>query len=159
MDQFNRLLEAVGATAHGRTIALTLVVLAVGLILARLVLGVVAERKVGDAMPRRSADAHNAAQLSEAERLASNGDYTAAAHVLFALVLSTGSARGEFRFHPSKTSGDYAREIRRRATRWLQPFQAFRRRYDRVIYGNTGCSVDEYQALLNDVQVMLGSTS
>lgn len=155
-DHVDRLLDAVGASPYGRTIALTLVVLAVGLIVARVMLGVVAERKAGDLVPRRSVDAQNIAQLSEAERLAANGEYTAAAHVLFAIVLSTGSARGEFRFHPSKTSGDYAREIRRRATRWLDPFQNFRRRYDRVIYGDTVCSVDEYRALLTDVQSMLG---
>lgn len=159
VDQLNRLIDAVGATTYGRTIALTLVALAVGLIIARLVLGVVAERQIGGAKPRRNTDAQNSAQLSEAERLASQGEYTAAAHVLFALVLSTGSARGEFRFHPSKTSGDYAREIRRRATRWLHPFQNFRQRYDRVIYGDTVCSVDEYQALLKDVRSMLGGTS
>lgn len=156
IDQVNRLLDVVGATAYGRIITITLVVLAAGLVLARLALGVVAERRAGSFTQRHSADVESTARLSEAEQLAAKGDFTAAAHVLFAIVLSTGNARGEFRFHPSKTSGDYAREIRRQATRWLHPFQNFRQRYDRVIYGDTVCSADEYQALLTEVYSMLG---
>ncbi len=154
-DQVQRLFEAVSAVQYGRIIVTILVILAVGIVVARLVLGIVAERKAGDADKNAGTSTQRAAQLADAERLAVNGEYTAAAHVLFAVVLATGSARGEFRVHPSKTLGDYAREIRRRATGWQQPFAAFRHRFDRAMYGNTACSADDYQGLLAAVQAML----
>ncbi len=155
VDQFERLFEAVSEVPFGRTVVIVLVILAVALVLARLLMGIVAERKAGNSDNRAAASTRRTAQLADAERLASNGEYTAAAHVLFAVVLAAGGARGEFRVHPSKTLGDYAREIRRRATGWQQPFAAFRHRFDRAMYGDAACSAEDYQGLLTDVQAML----
>jgi hypothetical protein len=155
VDQFARLFDAVSEVPFGRTVVIVLVILAVALVLARLVMGIVAERNAGHTDSRQGASTQRAAQLADAERLAANGEYTAAAHLLFAVVLAAGSARGEFRVHPSKTLGDYAREIRRRATAWQQPFAAFRHRFDRAMYRDTACSAEDYQALLTDVQAML----
>ena len=154
-DLFERLFEAVSDVPFGRTIVIVLVILAVALVLARLAMGIVAERNAGPADGRQGTSTQRAAQLADAERLAVNGEYTAAAHLLFAVVLAVGSARGEFRVHPSKTLGDYAREIRRRATGWQQPFAAFRHRFDRAMYGDAACSAEDYQGLLTDVQAML----
>ena len=156
-EQLRRLFEAMEGVPYGRIIVSVLVALAVAITIARLVMGIVAERRAGDANRQSGATAKRAAQLSDAERLAASGEYTAAAHVLFAVVLAAGSARGEFRVHPSKTLGDYARDIRKRATGWYQPFSAFRSRFDRVMYGDTACSADDYQRLLSDVRAMLAN--
>ena len=157
LDQFGRLLEAVGSVPFGRTVFLAVLLLAVGLVVARLVMGIAAERR--SAVSRQGvADARSeSAQLGAAQQLAADGDYLAAAHVLFAVLVATGGARGEFRVHPSKTSGDYVRDIRRKSTRWLHPFQQFRQRYDRVIYGKATCTAEDYEALLRDVQTMLSA--
>jgi Domain of unknown function (DUF4129) len=156
LDQLRALLEGTTRLPYGRAVVIALVVIAVGLVIARVVMGIRAERAVGAGRSVGATSAENSAQIAAAERLAAEGDYTAAAHVLFACILATGSARGEFRFHPSKTSGDYARELRRRATTWLSPFQEFRARYDRVIYGDAICSPDDYRVLLQQAQQMVG---
>ncbi len=154
-DQLQHLFDVTSSVPYGRTIVTVLVILAVGIVVARLVLGIVAEGQRGDAREREGALTHRAAQLADAERLALRGEYTAAAHLLFAVVLSTGSARGAFREHPSKTLGDYAREIRRGGTGWQQPFAAFRHRFDHAMYGNTACNAEDYQGMLAAVQTML----
>jgi hypothetical protein len=49
-------------------------------------------------------------------------------------------ARGErMRLDPSKTSGDYARELRARGSSAYQPFRAFARRFDVGVYGHGRC--------------------
>ncbi|HVK85962.1 MAG TPA: DUF4129 domain-containing protein [Kofleriaceae bacterium] len=95
------------------------------------------------AAPGRRADAWH-----EAERLAAAGDHTAAAHALCEALLLSCAARGELRLHPSKTTGDYARELRRRPAPSAAGFQRFRARYDRVLYDLQRCSPEEYAALL-----------
>lgn len=92
---------------------------------------------------------------TDAERLARAGEFTAAAHALYGALLARLAAGGEVRVHPSKTAGDYARELRRRASRAQPAFQAFRARYDRVIYGTGRCSADEFAALLLDARPLL----
>ncbi|MCC6241808.1 MAG: DUF4129 domain-containing protein [Gemmatimonadaceae bacterium] len=154
-DQLRALVDAISHTEYGRPVVLVLVAVLVVLVLARVVIGIRAEREVGARRVVGPTAVENQAQLAAAERLAAAGEYTAAAHVLFACVLATGSARGEFRFHPSKTSGDYARDLRRRAAAWLAPFQDFRARYDRVIYGDAVCSAEDYRVLLQKAQQMV----
>jgi hypothetical protein len=49
-------------------------------------------------------------------------------------------ARSEhLRLDPSKTSGDYARELRTRGSSSHAPFRAFGRRFDVAVYGHGGC--------------------
>lgn len=91
----------------------------------------------------------------EAERLAAIGDFTAAAHALCAALLASCAARGELRLHPSKTTGDYARELRRRPAPSAAGFQRFRARYDRVIFDLQRCTPEEYAALLAEAQPII----
>jgi len=80
------------------------------------------------------------------------GRHTEAAHSLFAAVLQLLAARGEVRPHPSKTAGDYARELRLAGSPRARAFQAFRARYDRIIYGTGMCTPEEYAALLGEAR-------
>ena len=95
--------------------------------------------------------------IAEAERLAAAGDYTAAAHALYAGLVGALASRGLVRRHASKTSGDYARELRRRGVPEHRAFEPFRRRYDRVLYRELVCTADEYAALLTDARRALAA--
>jgi hypothetical protein len=91
---------------------------------------------------------------SEAERLAANGEYTAAAHALYQAVLRRLAGAERIRVHSSKTSGDYWRELRRRGSPAAAPFRLFGRRFDRVIFGVRECSRDEFEAMLREANAV-----
>jgi hypothetical protein len=98
--------------------------------------------------PRRAAAAAAAA-----------GDYAAAAHHLYAAVLAALAARALVRLHPSKTAGDYARDLRAPArgraraapaddrTAAARAYAAFARGYEAVVYGPTVPDRARYEAL------------
>ncbi len=90
------------------------------------------------------ADAWSAAQL-----LAARGDYTAAAHALYAALLDAGAREEQLKLHPSKTAGDYVREARRSSSPIFPSFRDFARAYEIVIYGIGMCDRDRYERLLS----------
>lgn len=155
VDRLSELLQLVDSTGYGRVVTIAALVLVVGLIIIRVAIGISADRALRSEPGGRRLAAGGATMLSDAERLAAGGDHTAAAHVLFAALLAAIAARGEVRLHPSKTTGDYARELRRRSAASLRPFQAFRSRYDRVIYGDMRCSADDYAMLLREARALV----
>jgi hypothetical protein len=155
IDRVVELFQLVDGTGYGRAVTIAALMLVVGLILVRVAIGISAERALRGEPGGRRVAAGGTAMLSDAERLAAGGDHTAAAHVLFAALLAACAARGEIRLHPSKTTGDYARELRRRNAASLRPFQAFRSRYDRVIYGDLRCSADDYAMLLREARALI----
>ena len=155
-DLLDALFTSVRGAPYGREITIAVVGLLVALVVARIVIGVRAERALVAARVPRKATVADLTALADAERLAQAGEFTAAAHALFAALLRACAARGEIRLHPSKTTGDYARELRRRSMPSLRPFQSFRSRYDRVIYGDMQCSADDYAALATDARQLLG---
>jgi hypothetical protein len=156
---FDRLLsgffDQFRGSATGRIVTIALVVLLVALIVARFVVAVRAAREEAEAGDLRVRRAGASDPWNDAERFASAGRFTEAAHALFAALLSAFASRGEVRLHASKTAGDYARELRRRDSPAQSGFQAFRRRYDRVIYGQGECNAVDYAALLHDAQPLL----
>ena len=154
-DVLDALFTAVRGATYGREVTIAVVILLIGLVVARIVIGVRAERALVAARVPRKATVADLTALADAERLAQAGDFTAAAHALFGALLRACAARGEVRLHPSKTTGDYARELRRRNTPSLRPFQSFRSRYDRVIYGDMQCSAGDYAALSSDARALL----
>jgi len=83
-----------------------------------------------------------------AEAFAARGDFTAAAHALYLALLEAGARRGELRIHPSKTVGDYVRELRARSSAMLTRFRDFGRSYERVVYGHGQCDRQRYEGLL-----------
>lgn len=82
-----------------------------------------------------------------AQRLAAEGRYTEAAHALYRALLEAGARRGELRLHPSKTAGDYVRELRARSSAMLGRFRDFARSYDVVIYGTGACDRERFERL------------
>lgn len=155
LERVEAVLEALRASDVARYLTIgALVVLGV-LIIARIVLGVRDEELVRSGRTRERTTETGGASIAEAERLAAAGDFTAAAHALFAALLAMGAARGEIRLHPSKTTGDYARELRRKNASWQSAFAQFRSRYDRVIYGDVSCSPSDYEWLAREARSAL----
>ena len=84
---------------------------------------------------------------STPQQHAANGDFTAAAHALYAALLATIARRGLVRLHPSKTAGDYARELRGRSASGFTLFRDFARAYDVVVYGTGVCDRERWERL------------
>lgn len=82
-----------------------------------------------------------------AQTLAASGDYTSAAHALYAAMLESAARQHEIRLHPSKTVGDYMRELRTRSSSLFGRFREFGRSYEVVIYGIGRCDAERYQQL------------
>jgi hypothetical protein len=90
----------------------------------------------------RGQDAWTAAQ-----ELAAAGDFTGAAHALYVALLGSLAKRDLLRLHPSKTIGDYLRELRRRPSAPAQTMVEFARTYELVAYGLRPCDADRYDRL------------
>ena len=82
-----------------------------------------------------------------AQHLAAEGQFTDAAHALYRALLEATARQGEIRLHPSKTIGDYARELRARSSRLFARFRDFARSYEVVIYGLGECDRERYERL------------
>jgi hypothetical protein len=95
---------------------------------------------------------------AEAERLAATGAYLDAAHALYRGLLESLAQRDSLRLHPSKTTGDYVRELRSRGSASHSGFRQFARRYDRVLFGDHACDATTYAALRDDA-LRLASTN
>lgn len=144
------LYDAVRGIPGGKTTALTIIALVLLLILGRLYL---AAKWNDDALFRRKPGSLRALRSdpwAEAESLAAAGDYMGAAHALYQAVIRRLAATERIRPHSSKTSGDYARELRRRGSPLAIPFQTFGRRFDRVVFGAGVCTEEDYAAMRRD---------
>lgn len=95
----------------------------------------------------RSAEAGDPWAL--AQRLAMEGRYTEAAHALYGALLARVAARVPLRLHPSKTAGDYARDLRDAAPAVYGPFREFARSYEVVIYGLGACDRPRFDGLVD----------
>ena len=85
-----------------------------------------------------------------ADALSGEGRYEDAAHALYRGVMQAIGQRERLRLDPAKTSGDYARELRRRGAPSLPSFRAFVARFDVVVYGHRpadAVALEELQAL------------
>jgi len=82
-----------------------------------------------------------------AQELAASGDFTGAAHALYVALLASLAKRDLLRLHPSKTIGDYLRELRRRPAAPTQTMLEFARTYELVAYGLRTCDADRYDRL------------
>ena len=83
-----------------------------------------------------------------ARRAADAGDYAGACHLLYAAVLDRMAKVDGLRLHPSKTSGDYWRELRRRGSPAGDDFRLFARRFDRAVYGTGVPRSEDVEELL-----------
>ena len=82
-----------------------------------------------------------------AQALAARGDFTEAAHALYHALLATLARRGQVKLHPSKTVGDYVRELRARSSAIFSRFRDFARSYEVVVYGIGRCDRERWERL------------
>lgn len=138
VEWLERLFGFLDGRPSARGLALTLAALLALLLVARIVLSARARDADGaDAQRSRRRDASEDPWRA-ADRLAAEGRFEEAAHALYRGVVATLVARERLRFDPSKTSGDYARELRARGSSSYAPFREFSRRFDVVVYGHRG---------------------
>ena len=126
---------------------LALVVLGVA---ARLLIAAQARDETRGPLRRRTRASGTEDPFTVADRLAAEGRYEEAAHALYHGVLVALGRQERLRLDPSKTSGDYARELRARGSAYYQPFRAFGRRFDIAVFGHGGCDarlIDDLRAL------------
>lgn len=138
LEWLERLFGYLDGRPSVRGIALTFAALLALLLVARLVLSARARDADGsEAQRARRRHAREDPWLA-ADRLSAEGRFEEAAHALYRGVVATLVARERLRFDPSKTSGDYARELRARGSSSYAPFRDFSRRFDVVVYGHRG---------------------
>ena len=82
-----------------------------------------------------------------ARQHAARGDYTAAAHALYAGLLQSFARNGEVQLDDAKTIGDYIRELSARSSAQLSRFREFARSYETVIYGLGFCDRERFERL------------
>jgi hypothetical protein len=129
-------MRQLGGTGIARPLGFAFVALVVLVLLVRLVVASRARDDGQGSRARRIRGEPGEDPFRAAEQLASEGRFEEAAHALYRGVLRA-VARGErLRLDPSKTSGDYARELRARGSSAYQPFRSFARRFDAGVYGH-----------------------
>jgi hypothetical protein len=159
-DQLDRLFQTVSTVPYGRRIATVAACVLGLLVLARLAYAArLRSERVEPGRSRRTGRMPTPDAWREAETLAAAGRYTEAAHALYRAALALLAARGLVRLHESKTSGDYARELRRRGVPAYAAFRRFGTRYDRIIYGTGQCDAADYAVLLADAQPLADDPS
>ena len=83
-----------------------------------------------------------------AQELAARGNHTDAAHALYRALLEALARHDRVRLHPSKTVGDYVRDLRQRSSSLFTSFRDFARSYETVVYGVGFCDPERYERLL-----------
>jgi hypothetical protein len=85
--------------------------------------------------------------LTQARGLAAQGAYVEAAHLLYAAVVARLVESKRVRRHPSKTVGDYFRELRAAGDHAAAPYRAFAQVYEIVAYGDGVCDAIRFARL------------
>ena len=152
------LARALGGMPNARRVTVVVVILLALLVVARIAYAARLRAEAADAVRRQTARRPGAVDpWREAQRLAAEGRFTDAAHALYRSLVETVARREQLRVHIAKTSGDYARELRTRASPAYAPFRHFGRRYDHIIFGIGSCDAAGYQALLDDARPVLAA--
>lgn len=154
MDLLDRIFTAVGEVPNSRNIGIAVVVVVVLLVVARIVYSTRLGVDELDATRARKGQARTN-PLADAERLAADGAWIDAAHALYRASLEAIARQHGARLHPSRTSGDYVRELRRRGSPAAAAFRQFARRYDRMVFGYAPCDADGWAALRADFEQLV----
>jgi len=133
-----------------RPLGYTVLALIVIGVLARLLIAAQARDDARGPLRRRTRASGAEDPFVMAERLAAEGKYEEAAHALYRGVLLAMARQERLRLDPSKTSGDYARELWARGSASYQPFRAFGRRFDIAVFGHGVCDA----RLIEDLRML-----
>jgi hypothetical protein len=139
-DLFREATQSRGAYIVSMLILTTLIVVAV----ARSIIVARARRA---AASRRDIPITSAEQLAQARSLAAQGAWVEAAHLLYAAVVSALVEQRRVRRHPSKTVGDYGRDLRAAGDAQSGDYARFAQVYDIVAYGDGLCDAARFARL------------
>jgi len=131
-----------------KPLASVFVALIVVAVVGRLIVAAFARDELATSNPMRRKKSSSEDPFIAADRFAAEGRFEEAAHAIYRGVLLALARTDRVRLDPSKTSGDYARELRARGSSSVQPFRAFARRFDVAVFGHGVCDA----ALIDDLR-------
>jgi hypothetical protein len=158
-EGINTLVDFLRGSGPARWIAIGLTLLLAVLIVARFLLAARARAELGDANDGARRGRTGEDPWRAAERLAAAGRFEEAAHALYRGVVESVARADRLRVDPSKTSGDYARELRARGSARLPPFRTFARRFDVAIFGHGACDAEAIAELSRLAEPLRGDRS
>jgi hypothetical protein len=138
-DRFAKALRHMPST---RSIGLTLVALLVLFVIVRIIVSARARTDDVARQGRRRSTTTQGDPWQLAEVLEQDGRFEEAAHALYRGVLVSLARTERIRLDASRTSGDYARDLRRRGSPSAVHFRTFTRRFDVAVYGHERCTPD-----------------
>jgi len=149
------LLEQVKAWPDARYLFIAAVVIILLAIAGRIVIAqqVEARRRVGVGL--RAIGGERRDYWAMAAEMDAAGDYVAACHAVYIGVLDALTRMGAVRYHASKTSGDYARDLRQRQSPVAGDFSAFARQFDRSVFGWTAPTHEDYVRLARAAEAIV----
>lgn len=161
---FHRFMELIGRTfralahaPHAREWTLVLLATLLVILVARLIYAGHARREARARPAGGRVAVSRRDDRAEARRAAAEGRFTEAAHALYRATLQALASRERLRLDPSKTVGDYARDLRRNGSSAYDPFRVFGRHYERAVFGAAECGPDGWAALLASAAPLLGA--
>jgi hypothetical protein len=159
-DWLSRLLSDLFEQASGSrgTYMISLSLIAI-VIAASIIRTIMVARARREAASRREVPITADEQLAQARSLSAQGAFVDAAHLLHAAVVTRLVERKRVRRHPSKTVGDYGRDLRAAADELAPSYAAFARVYDVVAYGDGQCDSKRYAHLESLAAPMLQAMS
>lgn len=146
-ELISHLLRFIRHSPMSRPFGYAVIALIVLGVAARLLIAAQARDETRGPLRRRTRASGTEDPFAVADRLAAEGRFEEAAHALYHGVLLALARRERLRLDPSKTSGDYARELRLRGSPAHVDFHRFGRRYDRVLFGDGTCDAPTYATL------------
>ena len=135
-DWLNRLSKVVRELPSMRTLAMLFAAALVLFVVVRFLMAASAQRMEADRRSARRGTSAGTDPWQSADELLAMGNFEDAAHALYRGVVVSVASRERLRIDPSKTSGDYARELRRRSSSMLPSFVAFAHRFEALVYGH-----------------------
>ena len=135
-EWLGRLSKVLHGLPSMRTIVLMFVGAVVLFVLVRFLIAASARGEEGARRASRRGGPSGTDPWQAADEMLALGRHEEAAHALYRGVILSLANTERLRLDPSKTSGDYARELRRRSSSALSPFVAFARRFEVLVYGH-----------------------
>ena len=143
-DILSRLFTQAAGSRGTYMLSLSVIVIAIVASVARAIIVARARRRAASVRDRlATADE----QLTEARALAAQGAYVQAAHLLYVAVVARLVEAKRVRRHPSKTVGDYWRDLRAAGDSLAPTYRAFASVYDVVAYGDGLCDAARWSRL------------
>jgi hypothetical protein len=146
-DRLRDLRALLGGSPGIRIVVIGAAALLIVIIVARIIVSRRIENGRGHERTRGAGRHARTDYWQRARELAGAGDHVGASRALYAGVLDDLARSGAVRFHPSKTSGDYARELARRGSPSASAFQVFARHFEQIAYGTASTGAEEFERL------------